>query len=61
MPRLTARRLTIGLGGVLSLVAVLADRFGLGREPGFGWKQAVVLAIGLSLIAGGAVWGSASR
>jgi hypothetical protein len=61
MPKLTTRNLTIGLGTLLVLVSVLADSLGLGREPRFGWKQGVVLAVGLALVVGGALWGRVSR
>lgn len=61
MPKLTTRSLTIGLGTALSLVALLADSLGLGREARFGWKQGIVLAVGLALIVGGALWGRVSR
>jgi hypothetical protein len=36
-------------GIVLALVAILADTLGIGGEEGFGWKQAVLLAVGLVL------------
>ena len=61
MPTLTTRTLTIAVGTLLILVALLADVVGLGREPSFGWKQGVVLVIGLALVAGGALWGRVSR
>ncbi|MDQ3587127.1 MAG: hypothetical protein M3433_01600 [Actinomycetota bacterium] len=34
-------------GIVLVLLAVLADTLGFGGQEGFGWKQAVLLAVGL--------------
>ena len=61
MPKLTTRTLTIGLGILLILVALLADAVGIGREPNFGWKQGVLLVIGLALVVGGWVWGRVSR
>ena len=61
MPKLTTRNLTIGLGAVLILVALFADSLGLGREPRFGWKQGVILVVGLALVVGGFLWGRASR
>ena len=36
-------------GVVLALLAILADTLGIGGEDVFGWKQAVVLALGLVL------------
>ena len=61
MPKLTTRNLTIGLGTLLILVALFADGLGLGREPRFGWKQGVVLVVGLALVVGGSLWGRVSR
>lgn len=61
MPTLTTRTLTIAVGTLLILVALLADVVGLGGEPGFGWKQGVLLVIGLALVAGGALWGRVAR
>ena len=47
----------IGLAGVLALlIAVLADPLGIGAKEGtFGWKQAVLLGLGIVLIIAGAV------
>jgi hypothetical protein len=61
MPKLTTRNLTIGLGTLLILVSLFADALGLGREPRFGWKQGVVLVVGLALVVGGSLWGRVSR
>lgn len=36
-------------GLVLVLLAVLADTLGFGGQEGFGWKQAVLLVVGLVL------------
>jgi len=34
--------------GVLAvLLAVLADELGIGGEPGFAWKQGILLAVGV--------------
>lgn len=48
-------RSTIALvvGGLLALLALLADTIGIGRVPGFGWKQAITLVVGLALIGAG--------
>ena len=40
----------IGLGVVLVLISLFADPLGLGRHPGFGWKQWLVLIIGAAVI-----------
>jgi len=40
----------IGLGVLLVLISVFADPLGLGRHPGFGWKQGLVLIIGAAVI-----------
>jgi hypothetical protein len=41
------------VGVVAALIAALADPLGIGGEEGFGWKQGVLLAIGIILIIGG--------
>ena len=46
------RRKPIGTGafivGVLAvLLAVLADEIGVGGQPGFAWKQGILLAVGV--------------
>lgn len=56
MSKLMTRNLMVGLGAVLILVAVFADSLGLGREPGFGWKQGILLVVGLALVVGGVLW-----
>lgn len=38
------------IGVFLVLLALLADTLGVGRAPGFGWKQALTLLVGLCLI-----------
>ncbi len=40
----------VGLGVLLVLVSLFADPLGLGRHPGFGWKQWLVLIIGAAVI-----------
>jgi len=61
MPKLTTRSVMIGLGVLMILVSALADTLGLGREPRFGWKQGVGLAVGLGLVVAGILWRRASR
>lgn len=61
MSKLMTRNLMVGLGAVLILVAVFADSLGLGREPGFGWKQGALLVVGLALVVGGVLWRRVSR
>ena len=37
--------------GVLAiLLALLADEIGLGDQPGFNWKQAILLAVGVAVM-----------
>jgi hypothetical protein len=40
----------IVLGVLLVLISLFADQLGLGRHPGFGWKQWLVLIIGAAVI-----------
>jgi hypothetical protein len=61
MSKLMTRNLMVGLGAVLILVAVFADSLGLGREPRFGWKQGILLVVGLALVVGGVLWRRVSR
>lgn len=37
------------LGMVLALLAVVADPLGLGGYPGFGWRQTVLLVVGVGV------------
>lgn len=39
--------IALGVGILLILVAVLADTLGVGGQSGFGWKQAVLLGLGV--------------
>jgi uncharacterized membrane protein len=45
----------IGLGILIALVSIFADRVGIGTYPRdyFGWKQIVGVVVGLALIAYG--------
>ncbi len=42
-------------GTVLGVVSLVADLVGLGGFPGFGWKQALGVAVGLVLVGVSAV------
>jgi hypothetical protein len=42
------------VGVLAALIAALANPLGIG-DPGFGWKQGVLLAIGIFLIIAGGV------
>ena len=42
--------LMLAVGVVLAFIAIFADRIGVGATPGFGWKQALGLLVGLALI-----------
>jgi hypothetical protein len=50
------RNLVLGLGVLVALVSVLADAFGIGGQPGFGYKQGAGLLVGIALIVAGAWW-----
>jgi hypothetical protein len=43
----------IGIGVLLLLIAALADPLGLGRNPGFGWRQGLGVVIGALLALAG--------
>lgn len=46
--------LVVGTG--LGIVGLTADLIGIGGYPGFGWKQGLLTAVGLVLVASAAVW-----
>ena len=48
-------------GIILALLGLLADVVGIGREPGFGWKQTLALLVGLALIGAGWLLGRRGR
>jgi sugar phosphate permease len=56
MPRRQIGALVGAVGIVAILIAVLANPLGIGNaEDTFGWKQVVLLGIGIALVIAGAV------
>lgn len=49
------------VGVIVVLLSALADVLGIGRAPGFGWKQSLGVVVGLVLIAVGWYWGGKPR
>jgi len=49
----TRAMVVLVVGVLLVLLALLADIIGVGRVPGFGWKQMLTLLVGLALIGAG--------
>ncbi len=45
--------IVIGAGVLLVLISAFADPLGLGRHPGFGWRQTLGVIIGTLVIAAG--------
>jgi hypothetical protein len=43
-------RLTIVVGALLVFISLFADQMGLGRSPGFGWRQILGIVIGALVI-----------
>ena len=43
----------IGVGVLLVLISLFADPLGLGRSPGFGWRQTLGVIIGALVILAG--------
>jgi hypothetical protein len=43
----------IAIGMLLLIIAVFADRFGIGEGIGLGWKQLIAAIIGLVFVLGG--------
>jgi hypothetical protein len=40
---------SVAIGVLAILLAVLADEIGVGGHPGFNWKQAILLAVGVAI------------
>ncbi len=53
-PRLAWGLVTLGL--VIIVLSTFADALGFGQQPGFGWKQALGVVIGVALMLGGLYW-----
>jgi hypothetical protein len=47
-------RVVIGVGLLLILIAMFADTLGLGRSPGFGWRQTLGAVVGVLVVVVGA-------
>ncbi len=45
--------IVIGAGVLLVLISAFADPLGLGRSPGFGWRQTLGVVIGALVLAAG--------
>jgi len=45
----------IVIGLVIIVLSGFADALGLGRSPGFGWRQTIGLALGIAVVVYG-VW-----
>ena len=49
--------IVIVVGALLVLISLFADQMGLGRSPGFGWRQFLGVVVGaLVILAGGYLW-----
>ena len=51
MTRRRSALIMVVIGVVLALVSLLADAIGVGGDPGFGYKQAAGLFVGVVLVA----------
>ncbi len=40
---------SVAIGVLAILLALLADEIGVGGQPGFNWKQAILLAVGIAI------------
>jgi uncharacterized membrane protein YedE/YeeE len=45
--------IVIGAGVLVVVLSAFADRLGLGRSPGFGWRQALGVVVGALIVATG--------
>ena len=50
MDRPMLARVVIGVGVLLILIALFADPLGLGRSPGFGWRQTLGVVVGALVV-----------
>jgi len=50
-PALAKTLMIVGI--LIVLIAALADPLGLGRSPGFGWRQTLGVVVGALVVAGG--------
>ena len=56
MAEVSAKRVgyaAIAFGALAVLVALLADPLGIGGGEGFGWKQGLLLSVGVNVAVGG--------
>ena len=53
MDRPMLARVVIGGGVFLVLISLFADQMGLGRSPGFGWRQILGVVVGALVILAG--------
>jgi hypothetical protein len=53
MDRPMLARIVIGVGVLLILIALFADPLGLGRSPGFGWRQTLGVVVGALVVSAG--------
>lgn len=44
------------VGLAIIVLAGFADSLGLGQQPGFGWRQAVGMAVGIAAVVRGIFW-----
>jgi hypothetical protein len=45
--------IVIGAGVLVVVISAFADRLGLGRSPGFGWRQTLGVVVGALIFAAG--------
>ncbi len=45
--------IVIGAGALVVLISAFADPMGLGRSPGFGWRQTLGVVVGALVVAAG--------
>jgi hypothetical protein len=50
MDRPMLARVVIGVGLFLLIIALFADPLGLGRSPGFGWRQTLGAVVGVLVV-----------
>ena len=53
MDRPMLARVVISVGVLLILIALFADPLGLGRSPGFGWRQTLGVVVGALVVLAG--------
>ena len=56
MTKPTLGKISLILGVLVVLLSAVADRIGLGKQPGFGWRHLLGIVLGVVLVWRGFTW-----